>query len=111
MSYSTKKMIIHAVYVIVIFVAGMIGLVCVLDLVLLPVVFDVLRDSHMQNWCGTFSRCASGTQQTFIEYVWSGGPWEKIDLAPLKSRVIRAGFVGMVIGVTLVLYSIFSSRR
>lgn len=111
MNRHIKPISIRAAYVVCIFTIGMVGLLLILDVILMPVLGELFRDSSEHAWCGVFSQCASGTQQSFLLYVWSGVPWMRLDITAIQERAKLAAISGVLTGIGFVAYLSFSSRR
>jgi hypothetical protein len=111
MNDELKLIAVRTVYVVCIFTAAMIGLVLILDVVVMPILREVLRGSTRNYWCGVFARCASGTQFPFFAYIWSGAPWKHLNIITVQDRAERAAILGVLIGVAFMCYSFFAYRR
>ena len=53
-----KEIIFPVLCVMVIFICAMLCLVAVVDLVVAPILKELLQDSSTRDWCGVFTRCA-----------------------------------------------------
>lgn len=105
-----KEIIFPVLCVMVIFVCAMLCLVAIVDLLVAPILKELLQDSLTRDWCGVFTRCASQIQVTFVEHVTSPAFWEKIDSENIERRLKSAAFLGALIGFGLVAISVFRRR-
>lgn len=110
MKYNVKSMVASAICAIFISVVAMIVLVIISSLIA-PILGALFIESGYQSWCGVFSRCASATQQSFIEYIWSDAPWNNLNIATIVDRLKRAILGGVFLGIAVMGISVFSNRK
>lgn len=109
---NNRNLVIRStIYVALIFFAMMVVLVSCLDLLASPILRELLLEPYQRNWCGIFSRCASGTQRSFIEHLQAGAPWTSWDLVATETRLKKAALLGAFIGVGYVAIAAFQHRR
>ncbi|WP_157845801.1 hypothetical protein [Herbaspirillum huttiense] len=105
-----KEIIFPVLCVMVIFICAMLCLVAVVDLVVAPILKELLQDSLTRDWCGVFTRCASQTKMTFVEHVTSPKFWKNIHTENIERRLKSAALLGALIGFGLVAISVFRRR-
>lgn len=111
MNYKIMPIVIRTIYVVCIFMIAMVSLLLIFDVILAPVLAEILVDPSQQEWCGTFLRCASGVRQSFLEYLWSGAPWTRLNIIAVQRRAELAAILGVLIGLGFIGISFFSFRR
>jgi hypothetical protein len=111
MKFKIALIVPKAIYVVCIFMVAIVSLLLILDLILAPISAEILVDPSRRNWCGFFSRCASGMRQSFFEYLWSGAPWRRLNIIAIERRAGLAAILGLLIGIGFMGFSFLSSQR
>jgi hypothetical protein len=110
MKIESVVLTVKTIQVTCIFSVAMVVLVMLLDF-MLPTFSTMLQDPIRRGWCGIFMRCASGMEQTFVEFLWSGEPWKSLSFGMIKIRVVKAALVGVFAGVGFSVTLFASIRR
>jgi hypothetical protein len=111
MKFKIALIVPKAIYVVCIFMVAIVSLLLILDLILAPISAEILVDPSRRDWCGFFSRCASGTRQSFLEYLWSDAPWRRLHIIAIERRAELAAILGLLIGIGFMGLLFFSSQR
>jgi hypothetical protein len=110
MSRQNSPGIIGAIYAIIFFVVAMTLIVSAIDFLVAPLLTEVLQEPNLRNWCGVFSRCASQTQVSLVEYIYNGELWNGLDSARIVHRLKISVLFGALIGIGYAVISNFRRR-
>jgi hypothetical protein len=104
------KNVLGILCVMGIFIFAMIFLVAIIDLLIAPILREFLLDPQMRDWCGLFSRCASQTQETFVEHLTTIAFWKNINSSNIERRLKNAVILGVIIGCGYIAILFFQRR-
>ncbi|UIF87508.1 hypothetical protein [Cupriavidus sp. UYPR2.512] len=98
------------IYAIVLFIVAIVIMVAVMDLLVAPLLTELLQEPQLRDWCGIFYRCANQAQSSLVEYISMGALWNGLDSARIVHRLKSAVLLGTLVGIGYVVISYFCRR-
>ncbi|EON12804.1 hypothetical protein [Pandoraea sp. SD6-2] len=92
------------------FIVAMATLVAIMDFLIAPVLGELLAEPRARQWCGLFSRCASRSQVSFVEYVYSGALLNGMNVTAAVHRLKTAAILELVVGIGFIALRFFGRR-
>lgn len=98
----------QVVKIILIYTFTIMSILVMGDMLMVPIIKEIARDSSVRNWCGFFYECSDSAMPSLTKYIYSGEFWRySVDFPIFWIRLMKSAVLGFVFGIGWTLIIMF----